>query len=192
MSKAQVITFPFALLLLDYWPLDRLGQSVGPAEAVGGEPAVALTSSLWSLIAEKVPWFALSAASAIVTMRTGGAAFSYVVLTDATLPKLPIWIRLGTAAIGYVKYLGKAFWPANLALVYPHPGLAIGIPAAALSVLALVAVTALVVIFRQRRPLFVGWFWFLGTLVPMIGIVQIGAHSMADRYAYIPLLGIFV
>jgi tetratricopeptide (TPR) repeat protein len=191
MSKAQVITFPFALLLLDYWPLCRLR----PSEGVGSHSAVALSrssSSFWTLIAEKVPWFALSAASAFITMRTGGAAFSYIELTDATLPKLPLWIRLETAAIGYVKYLGKAFWPVNLALVYPHPGLAVNKLAAVLSVLAIIAVTALAVIFRQRRPLFVGWFWFLGTLIPMIGIVTIGDHAMADRYAYIPLLGIFV
>jgi Tfp pilus assembly protein PilF len=132
----------------------------------------------------------LSALSAVVTRRTGATGFSYLAETDSTFP---LWIRLGNAAIAYVKYLGKAFWPANLALVYPHPGRAISIRAAAVSTFAIIAVSALAVIFRQRRPFFVGWFWFLGTLVPMIGVVvQIGGHSMADRYAYIPLLGIFV
>ena len=190
MSKAQVITFPFALLLLDYWPLGRLER---PRE-VGGELAVAPARSLsfWKLIWEKAPWLALSAVSAVITMKTGGLAFNYMVETELTRGKLPLWIRLGNAAISYVKYVGKAFWPVNLALVYPHPGLAIGIPAAVLSAFAIVAVTILAVIFRQRRPYFVGWFWFLGTLLPMIGLVQIGAHAMADRYAYIPLLGIFV
>ncbi len=202
MSKAQAITFPFALLLLDYWPLHRLA----PAEEVGGDlrcaAAPARGPSLWRLIGEKVPWLALSAASAVITMNTGGEAFTYIALKDASQGNFPLWIRLATAAIGYVKYLGKTFWPVNLALVYPHPGFATSIPAAVLSALALAAVTALVVIFRQRRsflgrtflgrPCFVGWFWFLGTLVPMIGIVTIGPHSMADRYAYIPLLGIFV
>jgi protein O-mannosyl-transferase len=148
--------------------------------------------SLWSLILEKVPWIALSAVSAVITVNTGGAAFSYVVLTDATVLRFPLWIRLATAAIGYVKYLGKAFWPVNLAVVYPHPGFATSIPAAVLSALLIINITALAVIFRQRKAFFVGWFWFLGTMVPMIGMVQIGAHAMADRYAYIPLLGIFV
>ncbi|MGA2458511.1 MAG: tetratricopeptide repeat protein [Terriglobales bacterium] len=193
MSKAQVITFPFALLLLDYWPLRRLAQRVAPPEEVGGELAVVPAGlSFWKLIWEKAPWFALSAVSAVITMKTGGAAFNYMVETDVTRAKFPLWVRLATAAIAYVKYLGKAFWPANLALVYPHPGFATSIPAAILAAFALVAITAIVVIFRQHRPLFVGWFWFLGTLVPMTGLVPIGVQAMADRYAYIPLLGIFV
>jgi tetratricopeptide (TPR) repeat protein len=195
MSKGQGVTFPFALLLLDYWPLRRMGA----AEEVGGDLAVApaRSASFVSLILEKVPWIALSAVSAVITMNTGGTAFSYVMLTDATVLRFPLWVRLGTAAIGYVKYLGKAFWPVNLALVYPHPGFATSIPAVVASALVIINITALAVIFRQRRAFFgpaffVGWFWYLGTMVPMIGVVQIGAHAMADRYAYIPLLGIFV
>jgi len=166
MTKPQVITFPFALLLLDYWPLYRLDRS-----------------SFGKLIGEKVPWFALSAASAVITMK---------VQTGATQMKLSPWIHLGNAAISYVKYLEKAFWPVNLAPIYPHPELAISLPAAALSAFLIVALTALAVIVRQHRPFFVGWFWFLGTLVPMIGLVQVGVQAMADRYAYIPLLGVFV
>jgi tetratricopeptide (TPR) repeat protein len=178
MSKAQVITFPCVLLLLDYWPLGR----IAPPEVVGDElVAPARDPSFWRLIWEKVPWFAMSAVSAVITMTTGGAGFNYMVETEVTRAKFPLWIRLATAAIAYVKYLGKAFWPANLALMYPHPGFATSIPAA-----------ALVVIFRQHRFLLVGWFWFLGTLVPMTGLVPIGVQAMADRYAYIPLLGIFV
>ena len=195
MSKAQVITFPFALLLLDYWPLCRLGQHLAPQE-VGSELALpaapARGRSFWSLVEEKVPWFALSAVSAVITTYTGAQAFSYIVESDAAPSKFPLWIRLATAAIGYVKYLGKAFWPANLALVYPHPGFTTSIRAAILSAFVIIAVTALIVIFRQRCSLFVGWFWFLGTLVPMIGFITIGPHEMADRYAYIPLIGIFV
>jgi protein O-mannosyl-transferase len=190
MSKGQGVTFPFALLLMDYWPLRRMGTS----EEVGGDLAVApaRSVSLLSLILEKVPWIALSAVSAVITVNTGGAAFSYVKLTDATVLRFPLWVRLATAAIGYVKYLGKAFWPVNLAVVYPHPGFATSIPAAVASALLIINITALAVIFRQRKAFFVGWFWYLGTMVPMIGVVQIGAHAMADRYAYIPLLGIFV
>jgi len=181
MTKPQVITFPFALLLLDYWPLRRLG----PTNLVEGEPArsTAHEPSFWRLVGEKVPWFALSAVSAVITMK---------VQTDATQVKLPLWIHLGNAALSYVKYLGKAFWPLHLAPVYPHPELSVNVTAAALSACAIVAVSTLAVIFCQRRPYFVGWFWFLGTLVPMIGLVQVGVQAMADRYAYIPLLGIFV
>jgi Tfp pilus assembly protein PilF len=181
MTKPQVITFPFALLLLDYWPLCRLARPDGVGAVLAGPTARG--PSFWSLVWEKVPWFALSAVSAVITMK---------VQTEATQVKLPLWIHLGNAAIAYVKYVGKAFWPLNLAPVYPHPELSISVPAAALSAFALLAVTTLAVIFRQRRPLFVGWFWFLGTLVPMIGLVQVGVQAMADRYAYIPLLGVFV
>jgi tetratricopeptide (TPR) repeat protein len=180
MSKAQVITFPFVLLLLDYWPLRRFGREDVEGE-LGNKPLCAL--SFWQLVWEKVPWFALSAVSAIITIR---------VEADATQAKLPLWAHLGNAALSYVKYLEKAFWPVNLALVYPHPGLSLDIRAAALCGLAIAALTILMVIFRSHRPFFVGWFWFLGTLVPMIGLVQIGVHGMADRYAYIPLIGIFV
>ena len=193
MSKAQVITFPFALLLLDYWPLGRLAPHPARPHEVGGEPAVAAAGpSFWKLIGEKVPWFALSAVSAVITLKTGGAAFNYMVLTDLTRSKLSLWLRLGNAALSYVKYLEKAFWPVNLAIVYPHLGPGINIPGAVLSAFAIIAVSILALIFRRRRPFLVGWFWFLGTLVPMIGLVDIGVHAMADRYAYIPLLGIFV
>jgi Tfp pilus assembly protein PilF len=185
MTKAQVITFPFALLLLDYWPLCRIRQPLSRPDGVGGETAIAAGCgpTLWKLIWEKVPWFALSAVSAVITIK---------VEANATQAKLPLWIHFGNAAISYVKYLEKAFWPVNLAVVYPHPELAISISAAAFSTCAIVALTIVAVIFRRRRPFFVGWFWFLGTLVPMIGLVQISVHAMADRYAYIPLLGIFV
>ncbi len=185
MTKPQVITFPFALLLLDYWPLCRMGQRLTRPREVGGEPAgsTARGASLRSLIWEKVPWFALSGVSAIITMK---------VQTGATQAKLPLGIHLGNAAIAYVEYVGKAFWPVNLAPVYPHPEQSIRIGAALLSGFAISAVTILAVIFRQYRPLFVGWFWFLGTLIPMIGLVQVGVQAMADRYAYIPMLGILV
>jgi protein O-mannosyl-transferase len=185
MTKAQVITFPFALLLLDYWPLCRIGQPLSQADGMGGEAAVAFGHgpTFWKLIWEKVPWFALSVVSAVITVK---------VEANATQAKLPLWIHFGNAAISYVKYLEKTFWPVNLAIVYPHPELGISITAAVVSACAILVLTILAVIFRERRPFFVGWFWFLGTLVPMIGLVQISVHAMADRYAYIPLLGIFV
>ena len=177
MSKVQVITFPFALLLLDYWPLHRFGKPMTPASGDADTRAVASAPgrsfpgrsfsgrSFTSLIAEKLPWFALSVVSAAITLHTG-SAFSTIVSTDAPQFKFPLWVRLANAAIAYVRYLGKAFWPVNLALVYPHPGFATSIPAAVFSAFALLAISALVVIFRERRFLFVGWCWFLGILVP--------------------------
>jgi tetratricopeptide (TPR) repeat protein len=180
MTKAQVITFPFVLLLLDYWPL----ESLAPPQARADKPAPSFqAASFWKLVWEKVPWFALSAASAIITMKAEA---------DAKQLRLPLWAHLGNAALSYAKYLERAFWPMNLAAVYPHPELSISIPAAMASAVAIIAISICAVIFRRKRPFFVGWFWFLGTLVPMIGLVQIGVHGMADRYAYIPLLGIFV
>ncbi len=166
MAKPQVITFPFALLLLDYWPLQR-------ADA----------KTMKKLVLEKIPWFTLSAASAVITMKVQAAALR---------EEVPPWEHLTNAALAYAKYVGKAFWPVNLAPMYPHPGGSINIPAAVLSALSIIAISILVVKFRQHRYLPVGWFWFLGTMVPMVGLVQVGIQAMADRYAYIPLLGIFV
>jgi Flp pilus assembly protein TadD len=176
MAKPQVITFPFALLLLDYWPLARIAGSHDQTKPRNSTPIA-------SLLTEKIPWFVLSAASAIITMKAQ---------TTAMHEGIPLWLHLANAALAYVKYLGKTFWPAHLAPLYPHPGGAIGIPAAALSALAIVAISILAIIFRERRYFFVGWFWFLGTMVPMVGLVQVGVQAMADRYAYIPVLGIFV
>jgi len=201
MAKPQVITFPFALLLLDYWPLrriaaeekhsgiDRFGKGASSAVPSGTQTEIralapeGIPRSFVSLVVEKLPWFALSAASALITMKAQSAARH---------EELPLWEHLANAALSYAKYIGNTFWPANLAPMYPHPGRTISIPAASLSALAILAFTIFVVIFRDRRYLFVGWFWFLGTMVPMIGIVQVGVQAMADRYAYIPLLGIFV
>jgi tetratricopeptide (TPR) repeat protein len=184
MSKAQAITFPFALLLLDYWPLGRLKDDSPPRPS---------RTRAGALLLEKLPWLALSAASAVITRRTGGAAFSYLALNDATESKFPLGVRLANAVVSYIQYLEKAFWPAHLALLYPHPGYAVSVRAVALSAFVLGAMSVAALIHWRRRPLFVGWFWFLGTMVPMTGIaVTIGPHSMADRYAYLPLLGIFV
>jgi protein O-mannosyl-transferase len=190
MSKAQVITFPFALLLLDYWPLRRLGTAAAGTDHgehvdqadYANQVAAPPPKSFASLLAEKIPWFALSAASALITMR---------VESEAMQAKYPLWVRLANAAQAYAAYAIKAVWPIHLAPIYPHPGLSINKAAAIFSALAIIVVSVTVLIFRRHRPYFVGWFWFLGTLVPMIGVVQISIHSMADRYAYIPLLGVF-
>jgi tetratricopeptide (TPR) repeat protein len=184
MTKAQVITFPFALLLLDYWPLNRLLPERATDESVQQDDAHrSFFSSAGRLVWEKLPWFAMSAASAVITMRAEA---------DATQVTLARWAHLANAALSYAKYLGKTFWPSNLAAIYPHPELSISIPAAVASAILIVIISIVAIFSYRNRPFFVGWFWFLGTLVPMIGLVQIGVHGMADRYAYIPLLGIFV
>ena len=183
MAKPQVITFPFALLLVDYWPLERFGGTGADevdSRSLAASPA---RRTFFGLVREKIPWFALSAASALITLKAQSAAKH---------EELALWEHLANAALSYGRYLEKTFFPTDLAPMYPHPGRTISVPAAALSAIAIAAVTILAVIFRQRRYLFVGWFWFLGTLVPMIGLVQVGVQGMADRYAYIPLLGIFV
>ncbi len=185
MCKPQIVTFPFVLLLWDYWPLQRL---VGPAEEGSGpRPAnfVAGRSFSW-LVVEKLPLFALSAASAFLTLkaqRTGGAM-------SGPLNTYPFFLRLENAIVSYVRYIGKAIWPSRLALLYPHSSF-LGWQVAA-AFLLLAAITGMVIAARHRRYLMVGWLWFLGTLVPMIGLVQVGSQAMADRYAYLPFIGLFI
>ncbi len=179
-SKPMVITLPFVLLLLDYWPLTRI-RGVNEEEGK--------TSTLpWSrLVIEKVPLFALSAASAVITMQAqqaGGAI--------RTTAEVSFGARIATAIWAYAMYLWKMIWPARLAPLYPHPGDSLAAWQVLVAALVLIAITALVLKYRGRRYLVVGWLWFLGTLVPVIGLVQVGEAAMADRYAYIPLIGIFV
>ncbi|MGC1474998.1 MAG: tetratricopeptide repeat protein [Terriglobales bacterium] len=191
LSKPQVITFPFLLLLWDYWPLRRMGTPpVAEAAGDANRPRLSLSSlssSVGWLVLEKVPLFLLSAASAIITMKAqkaGGAV--------QTFSQFSLLLRLENAAISYARYLGKAFWPSKLVAMYPHPAkLYPGWQVGAAAVLLLL-VTALVLRAREQRYLAVGWFWFLGSLVPMIGLVQVGVQAMADRYAYIPFIGLFL
>ena len=177
MAKPMVITLPFVLLLLDYWPLGRTAGS--PASAV---EAPQLTGS--RLLLEKIPLLVLSTASAWITLIAQRTA-------ERTFEEFPLAIRVENAVVSYALYLWKMLWPVRLAL-YPHSAIALPAWQWILSALLLISVTAVVVIFRHKRYLPVGWFWFLGTLVPVIGLVQVGEASMADRYAYIPLIGIFV
>ena len=178
MAKPMVITLPCVLLLWDYWPLRRMAGAEKTESGVMGR------SFAW-LVWEKVPLFALSAASAVITMRAqaeGGAVRS--------VREFPLAERLGNALLAYGRYVLQVFWPLDLSPMYPAkawPAWQIGLAA-----LFLAAVTALVIAGRKHRYLAVGWFWFLGTLVPMIGVVQVGEQSMADRYAYLPYAGLFL
>ncbi len=179
MAKPMVITLPFVLLLLDCWPLGRAQGSPNPAQHT-------VQSPIPRLIAEKLPLLALSLASAIITLhaqQAGGAMRSTL--------QFSLGVRLENAIVAYAMYLWKAVWPTRLAPLYPHPGNSLSAWQIGLSALALVGITALVLKFRSRRYLLAGWLWFLGALVPVIGLVQVGDQAMADRYAYIPLIGIF-
>src|SRR6202453_2310841 len=180
MAKPEIITLPFVLLLWDYWPLRRMDRGPGTGDLITGE----VGPSFLFLVMEKAPLFLLSAASAVVTylaQRNG-----------ETMRKLAAPWRLGNAVVACVRYIGKAFWPTRLAVLYPHPGHSLPVWQIVASAIGLVAVTALFVHWRNRRYLLVGWLWFLGTLVPVIGIVQVGVQAMADRYAYLPYIGLFV
>ncbi len=185
MSKPQVVTFPFLLLLWDYWPLRRIGAKSDTDEAEESQPAPKASAG-WLLL-EKLPWFALAAASSFMTMQAQRAAGSVKALSFYSLP-----LRLESSLIGYVRYIGKAFWPANLVALYPHATRLYPAWQVAAAAALLLLITVLVACARKRRYLVVGWFWFLGSLVPMIGLVQVGAQAMADRYAYIPFIGLFL
>jgi protein O-mannosyl-transferase len=180
-SKPMVITLPFVLLLLDYWPLRRIRGLAFDSESA------APSFSFSRLLLEKAPLLALSVASAIITMtaQTAGGAVR-------SIQDFPLGVRIETAIYAYSVYLWKMVWPLRLAPLYPHPGNSLEGWRIALAGLILIAVTAVVLRFRTRRYLLVGWLWFLGTMVPVIGLVQVGDAAMADRYAYIPLIGIFI
>jgi len=170
MSKPMIVTLPFALLLLDYWPLRRWQ-----------------TTPLRRLIVEKAPLAALSTAASAITLvvQHGAGAVS-------SLAEVPFHFRLENALVSYLAYLFQFFWPARLAVLYPY---ATDLPAwqAIGSGALLAAITALAIWERKRRPyLLVGWLWFTGTLVPVIGLVQVGVQSRADRYMYIPLIGLSI
>lgn len=168
-SKQMVITLPFALLLLDYWPLRRL------------EPGD--RASIVRSVVEKIPLFLLSIGGVILAII--GQRQVKAIVTTATLP---IATRIGNAIIAYGTYVGKTIFPSPLALPYPYELPASG--ALTISALVLIGISAWVIAARDRRYLFTGWFWFVGTLVPVIGLVQIGSQAMADRYTYIPHIGL--
>ena len=185
MSKPQVVTFPFLLLLWDYWPLGRIGAGSLAEGNTQFEPAPKVSAG-WLLL-EKLPWLALAAASSLLTMKAQRAGGSVKGLSLYSLP-----LRIESSLIAYVRYLGKAFWPANLVALYPHPTKLYPGWQVVASAALLTLITVLVLIARKQRYLAVGWLWFLGSLIPMIGLVQVGAQAMADRYAYIPFIGLFV
>ncbi|PWU17989.1 MAG: hypothetical protein C5B50_10090 [Verrucomicrobia bacterium] len=201
MAKPMLVTLPFVLLLLDYWPLQRPcktdalkksdtepgNSTAAHAVFVRGSRFKVQSSKFVSLFLEKVPFLLLSAAASVVAIIAQGSSQSFI-----SLEKFPVGARIANALVSYARYLGKTFWPDSLAVFYPYPGgwawwkvCGAGLVVAALTVAA--------IILARRKPWWaVGWFWFAGMLMPVIGLVQVGVQSMADRYTYLPLIGIFV
>jgi tetratricopeptide (TPR) repeat protein len=178
MSKPMVVTLPVVLLLLDYWPLARFAPDDG---------ARTMKQVLKNRVVEKLPLFGISAVSAYVTVvvqKAGGAVGS--------LDEFPLDVRVGNALVACVHYLRTLVWPTRLAVFYPHPkGFALGTVAAAAVLLGAITIGA--ILLRRKAPfLIVGWSWFVVTLLPVIGLVQVGKQSAADRYTYIPFVGLFV
>ena len=168
LSKPMLVTLPLVLLLLDYWPLGRWNR-LGPVP--------------WRVLVEKVPLLLLAAASCVATVTAQTSAMT-------TLEKLPFADRAANALLSYVAYLGQSLCPTSLAVFYPHPKDALSWWIAGGSLLLLVSVSIVVAMWRQSRPyLLVGWLWYLGMLVPVIGLVQVGSQARADRYMYLPLVG---
>ena len=179
MCKATLVTVPFVLLLLDYWPLGRSQSS--PSLGRG------ITKETWSrLVFEKLPLFVLSAASCVATLLAQKQAL------DASL-KPPFGERVGNALVSYVIYLGQMIWPARLAVLYPYPEGHLKVAPVILALLLLLVISVAFFLWRKRYPfLLVGWLWYLGMLVPMIGIIQVGSQVRADRYTYLPQIGLYL
>jgi tetratricopeptide (TPR) repeat protein len=185
MSKPMLVTTPVVLLLLDYWPLNREPGAAGKlrTEARGQKFKAEIW---WKLIAEKLPLFGLSLASSIV-------ALALQVHAPASVGQLPFSWRLQNALVTYVIYIWQMFWPANLAVFYPHPDDHLAFWQVALAAAFLIAITWVVFALRRNRPyLLVGWLWYLVMLLPVIGMVEVGLQGHADRYTYLPQIGLYI
>jgi protein O-mannosyl-transferase len=179
MAKSMAVTLPVAMLLIDYWPLQRLGPIAPASDPSGTRP------TLWGLVLEKLPLLLIS------------LIFSYLAVlaqhsTGTLIVTLPLQRRLQNAAVAYVAYIGKALWPARLSVFYPYSNSAPSWTMLGLALLLLTALTVLSLRLRRQPYLAAGWIFFLVTLLPVIGIIQVGGQAMADRYAYTPLIGLFV
>ena len=186
MSKPMLVTVPFVLLLLDYWPLGRLTTPTSAGSRSKSLGWLNRRSALQKLMLEKVPLLLLSAASCLVTL---------VVQKQATISieLLPAWVRLYEGLVSCLSYIYQMLWPARLALFYPYPSGRLSIWPFVLAIALLTAITAWAIKLRNRRPYFItGWLWYLVMLVPVIGIVQVGSQAHADRYTYLPHIGLYL
>jgi tetratricopeptide (TPR) repeat protein len=182
MAKPMLVTLPFVLILLDYWPLDRFKLDMVFTRRGKGERLRFL-----HLVLEKVPLFVIAAAASALTFAAHQKAGGIY-----TLEALPIDVRMTNAFLSYLKYIGKLFYPAQLAVLYPHPHSASWLKSG-VAVLFLGGISWLVLRNARKHPyLFVGWLWYLGVLVPVIGFVHAGSQAMADRFVYIPFIGLYI
>ena len=182
MAKPMIVTFPCVLLLLDYWPLKRFRLRPTVVENPAKQKPF-----YFGLIWEKIPLFILSFASSIVTylvQKNSGAVSSLV--------SIPFHVRIANALISYVGYIGKMLWPHNLAVLYPYPSSIAFWKIIGAGVFLIMVSVFVFRVLKSKPYLAVGWLWYLGTLVPVIGIVQVGSQALADRYTYVPLIGIFI
>jgi Flp pilus assembly protein TadD len=192
MAKPMLVTLPFVMLLLDFWPLERLkGEQSRNSHSATSQPSTNAKKPktyVFRLLVEKIPLFALAATSSVVTFivqKSGGAL--------GTLEIFPFTTRIANSLVSYVSYSAKMIWPQNLAVFYPHPGQSLPMWQAAPAGLLLLIISIAVIRVGRRYPyLPVGWLWYVGTLVPVIGLVQVGSQAMADRYTYVPLIGLFI
>ena len=177
MSKPMLVTLPFVLLLLDYWPLGRIrGQN---SDVSGHE-------NLVMLVVEKIPLVGLSAVSSVVTFLAQRGAVGWT-------EQLPVLARINNAVVTYAAYMWQMLWPVKLAVFYPHPESRLPLWEIILCLLLLIGITAAAVVLRKSRPYFItGWLWYLGMLVPVIGLVQVGWQGRADRYTYLPQIGLYI
>ena len=177
MAKPMLVTLPCVLLLLDYWPLGRLGPSWSDFRQKGSK-----------LLLEKAPLFALAVPSGLLAIHA-----QQLLGALPSLQQISLDTRLGNALTSFVAYLGKMVWPTDLAVFYPHPVASLPLGQVILAILVIGTLTLLVLRGAASYPyLLVGWLWYLGTLLPVSGLIQVGQHSMADRYMYVPLIGVFI
>jgi protein O-mannosyl-transferase len=192
MSKSMLVTLPFVLLLLDYWPLERfkLGRSEVKFKATQKDKYFDGKKNILKLVLEKFPLLILSALCSIVTLILLKKAR---VGESATQDQLSILTILTNVMISYFDYIWKMLWPKGLAILYAHPGNTLAAWKGVLCGIALLIITIISIKLIKKAPYFaIGWFWYLGTLIPVIGFIRLGNHLIADRYAYLPLIGIFV
>lgn len=187
LSKAMIVTLPFVLLLLDYWPLQRFANTKSIFVWRVPFRGTCNCSGIIQLFVEKTPLILMASVVCVTTISAQQSMHAVL-----TLEQIPFDVRVGNAIVAYTNYIGKTFWPANLAILYPHGGM----PALwKLSVSLLILLVTSIIAVRKAREypfLIVGWLWYLGTLIPVIGLVQVGPQSMADRYTYMPLIGVFI
>jgi tetratricopeptide (TPR) repeat protein len=185
MCKPTLVTLPFVLLLLDFWPLGRTQPSSSRARGITASQCQRRNTWSW-LVIEKVPLFVLSAASCVATLLAQKQALELSL-------KPPLGERVGNALVSYAMYLGQMIWPARLAVLYPYPEGNLKVLQVVLALLLLLIISAAVFLWRKKYPFLVtGWLWYLGMLVPMIGIVQVGSQVRADRYTYLPQIGLYL